>query len=70
MIGLTRFKRWRASRTIAFDDEPVRADIFTKIDAAEYELRCIVSDVSQVRLESELVKSANITALRQSTVTI
>lgn len=45
-----RFKQWRHLRGGTFEDAIPALSIEARIDAAEYELRSIMRDISRVRL--------------------
>jgi hypothetical protein len=47
-----RFRRWRATRGVVFQDEPANVSIESRIDAVEYELQGIIRDVSRVRMQA------------------
>ncbi len=52
MSVVQKFKRWRQARIPAFNDEPLKIGIQTRIDAAEYELQSIRRDFSRVRMQT------------------
>jgi hypothetical protein len=43
-----RFKRWRAARGETFSDPTALRSTRVHLDAAEYELKCILRDVTRV----------------------
>lgn len=50
MGAVERFNRWRAGRVATFSDQAAQRSTGAHLDAAEYELRCIMRDVASVRM--------------------
>jgi hypothetical protein len=52
-----RFKQWRSICGNSFNDAIPALSVEVRLDAAEYELRCITRDVTRVRLSEPQLHS-------------